>query len=555
MAVRSLYTLLALVLSYNVIALQVTPNSPCSSVCLDSSTLDRSDPNSSNTESSDIVCDDVALNSTSTGSKWKQCMTCLQTSTFEQGSESDQYWFIYNLRFSFDQCVYGFPNDTGSGSNPCVTSTACGALRSGLEDGDLSTTGSQYGYCDDGSVTGEFYNACLTCVGSGGDTRYVANALVALQAGCLQRPNVTSKLGLSDSVFSPRIVKIVDPSTQDDSADSVQLSTAAIAGIAIGAAVLLLVIAAIIFIRIRRRKNRTNLGIEPRWGRSNKSHKRNSSFSFHCRKILASPMSPKFFKDDLTPVKENEAYGSLDAMTQSQVSGVSPASDAPAGRYFIETRQRPSYEPCWSPQGPPPSFHTFGAPAMIPEQPDQQPSLSIPEKKGFSEKAPLSIDTTLVAPPPARQSPRNDVFAALIASSQPVPPSLPLRTTPYVPSSRGSIASTTSPQSSGVGGNKVRPKASTTTMSSQGSGYPSMVTPSSASPLMRQKHGWPSPREAADACWFPPPPPSGPPPKSSLPAKNGRKGAGGSGKKARRESGSPVETQQIQISFPAPPQR
>lgn len=94
MAVRSLYTLLALILSYNVIALQVTPNSPCSSVCLDSSTLDRSDPNSSNTESTDIVCEDVALNSTSTGSKWKQCMTCLQSSTFEQGSESDQYWFI-----------------------------------------------------------------------------------------------------------------------------------------------------------------------------------------------------------------------------------------------------------------------------------------------------------------------------------------------------------------------------------------------------------------------------------------------------------------------------
>lgn len=94
MAVRSLYTLLALVLSYNAIALQVTPNSPCSSVCLDSTTLDSSDPNSSNTDSSDIVCEDVALNTTSTGSKWKQCMTCLQTSTFEQGSESDQYWFM-----------------------------------------------------------------------------------------------------------------------------------------------------------------------------------------------------------------------------------------------------------------------------------------------------------------------------------------------------------------------------------------------------------------------------------------------------------------------------
>lgn len=357
-------------------------------------------------------------------------------------------------------------------------------------------------------------------------------------------------------MFSPAIVKVVDPSTQDESDDTVQLSTAAIAGIAIGAAVLLLVVAAIIFIRVRRRKNRTNLGIEPRWGRSNKSHKRNSSFSFHCRKILASPMSPKFFKDDLTPVQENQHYGSLDAMTQSQVSEATPANDAPTERYFIQSRQRPSYEPSWSPQGPPPSFHSFGPPAMIPEQPDRQPSLSIPEKKSFSEKAPLSIDTTLVAPPPARQSPRNDVFAALIASSQPVPPSLPLRTTPYAPSNRGSIASTTSPQSSaGAGGNRIRPKASTTTMSSQGSGYPSMATPSSASPLMRQKHGWPSPREAAaaqDACWFPPPPPSGPPPKSS---KNVRKASGNGVKKARRESGSPVETHQIQISFPAPPQR
>lgn len=381
-----------------------------------------------------------------------------------------------------------------------------------------------------------------------------ATALVALQAGCLQRPNVTSKLGLNDSVFSRAIIKIVEPSKEDDSAESVQLSTAAIAGIAAGAVALLIVVAAVIFIRVRRRKNRTNLGIEPRWGRPKKSHKRNSSFSFHCRKILSSPISPKFFKDDLTPVQENQTYGSLDAMTQSQVTEINTSSDAPTERYFIQSRQRPSYEPVWSPQGPPASFHTFGAPATIPEQPERRPSLSIPEKKGFSEKEPLCIDTTLVAPPPARQSPRNDAFAALIASSQPAPPSLLLRTTPHVPSSRGSVASTTSPNSTVGGGNRVRPKASTTTMSSQGSGYPSMATPSSASPLMRQKHGWPSPREVADAPWFPPPPPSGPPPKSSPAAKNGRR-AGGSGKKGRRESGSPVESQQIQIHFPAPPQR
>ncbi|KAJ0116276.1 hypothetical protein J7T55_005222 [Diaporthe amygdali] len=550
MAVHSLYLLLALILSHNVVALQVTPNSPCSSVCLDSSTLDESDPNSSNTESTDIVCEDTDLTNTSTGSKWKQCMTCLQTSTFEQGSESDQYWFIYNLRYSFDHCVYGFPNGTGSGSNPCETSTACGALKTALEDGDLSTTGSQFGYCDDGAVTGEFYSACLTCVGSSGDTRYIAN-----EAGCLQRPNVTSTLGLNDTVFSAAIIGIVDPSKKDESTDSVQLSTAAIAGIAIGAAALLLVIAAIIFIRMRRRKNRANLGIEPRWGRSKKSHKRNSSFSFHCRKILASPMSPKFFRDDLTPVEEEQQqYGSLNGMAQSQVSGVIPASTDPTGRRFIESKQKPSrpaYEQVWSPQDPPPSFNTFGAPVMTPEQPDRQPAPSFSEKKGFPEKGSLSIDTTLVAPPPARQSPKQDVFAALIASSQPIPPGLPFRSS-HAPSSHGSIVSATSPQSAG-GGNKLRAKPSTTTMSSQGSGYPSMMTPCSASPLLKQKHGWPSPREAAEVPWFPPPPP-GPPPKSSA-LKSGRKGAGGSGRKRNRDSGSPVETHQIQISFPAPPQR
>lgn len=95
MAGRSLYRLLlAAVLPFVLRALQVAPNSPCSSVCVDSSTLDLSDPNSSNTVASSIVCEDADFTSTSDGKKWKQCMTCLQSSTFVQGSESDQYWFL-----------------------------------------------------------------------------------------------------------------------------------------------------------------------------------------------------------------------------------------------------------------------------------------------------------------------------------------------------------------------------------------------------------------------------------------------------------------------------
>lgn len=94
MAFRSTYILLALALPYHILALQVAPNSPCSSMCIDSSGLDVSDPNSSNTAPSDIVCQDADFTNTHIGSKWKQCMSCLQNSTFTQGEESDQYWFI-----------------------------------------------------------------------------------------------------------------------------------------------------------------------------------------------------------------------------------------------------------------------------------------------------------------------------------------------------------------------------------------------------------------------------------------------------------------------------
>lgn len=46
-----------------------------------------------------------------------------------------------------------------------------------MEHGNLSTTDPEFGYCDDGTVTGEFYDSCLNCVASGGDTQYVANGM------------------------------------------------------------------------------------------------------------------------------------------------------------------------------------------------------------------------------------------------------------------------------------------------------------------------------------------------------------------------------------------
>lgn len=78
-------------------AIQVTPGSPCTSVCLDSPDGDSARAAASTTNSSDIVCDDVDYFSSSTGQKFKDCITCLQTSNAVSGEEDDVSWFLCKL--------------------------------------------------------------------------------------------------------------------------------------------------------------------------------------------------------------------------------------------------------------------------------------------------------------------------------------------------------------------------------------------------------------------------------------------------------------------------
>lgn len=88
--------LLLLLLAASAAALQVTPNSPCSSACIDSAGLDASDPNSSNTRAGDIVCADGQFDAGAgaAGRKLRTCLACLQGSTYTQGGEGDQAWFL-----------------------------------------------------------------------------------------------------------------------------------------------------------------------------------------------------------------------------------------------------------------------------------------------------------------------------------------------------------------------------------------------------------------------------------------------------------------------------
>ena len=90
--VTSIFSLL--LLAHRILALQVSPDSPCASVCIDGSGLNGSDPNSSNTYGSDIVCLDDSFHTTTVGQKYESCVSCLQNSTAVASGESDTEWFL-----------------------------------------------------------------------------------------------------------------------------------------------------------------------------------------------------------------------------------------------------------------------------------------------------------------------------------------------------------------------------------------------------------------------------------------------------------------------------
>lgn len=334
-----------LLISRTASALQVTPNSPCAAVCQDQPQFDVSAPKSSNTKNTDIFCKD-AFHNGPTESKWKTCMTCLQTSTFAQGGENDMMWFLCkpleptgspmirprrtnrqtdNLRYSLSYCVFAYPNATDAGSTPCSTTMACGPLRESFIHGitdqkDMST----FSYCQAPSAMDTpYYDRCVSCVSAEGKTEIIANckpllphsrepiltstpAVIALEAGCLQQPAIGGVLGLNDTIFAPTTLKIVDPLTLIKGPEEKGLSGGTIAGIVGGALAVLVVVSAITFVCYRKRKNRRARADFEAGRNSRFRHRHQSSMSFQCQ---THAMSPRFWPgggdDATTPVNDN----------------------------------------------------------------------------------------------------------------------------------------------------------------------------------------------------------------------------------------------------------
>ncbi|KAJ9143845.1 Exo-alpha-sialidase neuraminidase [Pleurostoma richardsiae] len=247
----------------SVFALEVTPGSECASVCLNQPDSDASDPKSSWTNSTDIVCENVDYFSSSTGEKYKSCVECLQTSDAVSGSENDLSWFLYNLRFAVSVCLFDFPGHTKNTSTPCDIDYACQPLQGALESGDLDPANvTEFQYCsvNGGAFGGEAVTNCVQCMQASSGQTYLSNFLVALQAGCQQKPAPGLLLGLDGSLFSNTLVNSTNaPVNQTATASQTEkkssvMTVGTIVGIAVGAGLLLLGGIALFIVYWRRQK-------------------------------------------------------------------------------------------------------------------------------------------------------------------------------------------------------------------------------------------------------------------------------------------------------------
>ncbi|KAI1087551.1 hypothetical protein F5B19DRAFT_64134 [Rostrohypoxylon terebratum] len=230
-------------LQHKVVALQVSSGSSCASVCLD----DPANQNVPSTNSSDIVCNDQDYSTTTAGIRFKNCVECLQESHATSDEGNDISWYLYNLRYSVDVCIYGFPNVTKTISSPCDIDYACRPLKQALETGNLNpNNGTQLDYCtaDGGAFNGSQLQDCVQCFRSSSNQFYMSNFLTALQAGCEQRPQAGNLIGLSGSLFTRFQVNITaapqNQTTTSNDTTTTTMTTGAIVGIVIGASLLFL---------------------------------------------------------------------------------------------------------------------------------------------------------------------------------------------------------------------------------------------------------------------------------------------------------------------------
>ncbi|KAK3377791.1 hypothetical protein B0H63DRAFT_525061 [Podospora didyma] len=227
------------------VTLHVSPDSTCASTC----------------RGSDIplgVCADKDLDSSENGRELQACINCLQTSTSVTGPESDLYWFVYNLRYTIDECLFSPQNDTKFPSSTCAADSECGGLRASFEsETTLNSTVPELKHCvAGGSAFHQQIGFCSRCLRDNGQA-YLSNFLVALDTGCSSKTSGSS-LGIKGALFSTETVTAASSPTNGPAPSSDTLTTVTVVTISAGSTLLIISIAALIFMYCRRRAEKAS---------------------------------------------------------------------------------------------------------------------------------------------------------------------------------------------------------------------------------------------------------------------------------------------------------
>ncbi|KAF2107515.1 hypothetical protein BDV96DRAFT_693284 [Lophiotrema nucula] len=260
-----------------ILAVEVTPDSPCSNFCINRPGLNVSDYASSQTFSGDLSCldsDYMGENSTAIGRKFRSCVSCEQTSNtvdVNASNENDVYWFLFNLKSTIGWCVNGF-FETEQNPNVTLANTECSSSCDGISKAILdqlrhTNQTLQYNYCEAdnaGFLSG--VDECKACLNGVENLRIMGNFLDALVAACHQRPALGATISLATNVFSttlPTQSSVSTATSEPASTNSNSMSSSdsptsmpgsVIGGIVVGAIAGLVLIVLLIFIVLRRRR-------------------------------------------------------------------------------------------------------------------------------------------------------------------------------------------------------------------------------------------------------------------------------------------------------------
>ncbi|KAJ6191270.1 hypothetical protein N7519_001291 [Penicillium mononematosum] len=204
---------LTFLLNY-VYCLEVAPDSGCSDLCVDiiGPATNISSPFASGTFPTDLVCEDSQINGTdvaAVGRKWQQCVSCeassdTSSSGINNDNETDVFWFIFNVRYNFDWCVFGYP----SNNETTTAAKACGQICDAILDPMTNklfteSQSNRYEYCtrNDGAFT-DHATSCQQCLEKVEGASILANYIKALQIVCEQRPAMGKPLELGFNIFA-----------------------------------------------------------------------------------------------------------------------------------------------------------------------------------------------------------------------------------------------------------------------------------------------------------------------------------------------------------------